>query len=104
MHAAAAFDIASGDVLVVREDVGRHNAVDKVVGRMLLDGDLPANALGLFVSGRVSFEIVAKAWAAGFTLLAAVSGPSSLAVDTARAGGVALVGFLRGSSMNVYHP
>ena len=68
-------------MLLVREDIGRHNAVDKVVGRLLLDGALPAAGLGLFVSGRASFEIVQKAWAAGFGTVVAVSAPSSLAVD-----------------------
>ena len=104
VHAAAVFDPRTGEILLVREDIGRHNAVDKVVGRMLLDGRLPATGLGLFVSGRASFEMVQKAWAAGFGLVAAVSGPSSLAVEAARAANLALVGFLRGEAMNVYTP
>jgi FdhD protein len=104
IHAASLFDPAIGDVLLVREDIGRHNAVDKVVGRLLLDGGLPAPGAGLLVSGRASFEIVQKAWAAGIGLVAAVSGPSSLAVETARRAGIALVGFLRPASANLYAP
>lgn len=103
VHAAAAFS-PEGTVLLTREDVGRHNAVDKVVGRMLLDGDLPATGLGLFVSGRASFELVQKAWAAGFSTLVAVSAPTSLAVQTARRAGLRLVGFTRGDRLNVYAP
>ena len=104
VHAAAAFDLVSGALYVVREDIGRHNAVDKVSGRLLLDGRLPASGLGLYVSGRASFELVQKAWAGGFRLLVAVSGPSALAVRTARAAGLALVGFARDDRMNVYAP
>ena len=103
VHAAAAFD-REGQPLVVREDIGRHNAVDKVVGRLLLDGRLPAIGLGLFVSGRASFEMVQKAWAAGFAAVVAVSGPSSLAVDTARAAGLTLAGFTRDGALNLYSP
>ncbi|MEY2422315.1 MAG: FdhD protein [Acidimicrobiaceae bacterium] len=101
VHAAAAFTVG-GETLVVREDIGRHNAVDKVVGRLLFDGRLPANDLGLYVSGRASFEIVQKAWAAGFAALVAVSAPSSLAVETARAAGLPLAGFARDGHMNLY--
>ena len=84
------------------EDVGRHNAVDKVVGRLLLDGRLPADDLGIMVSGRASFELVQKALVAGMPLLAAVSAPSSLAVELAREFNMTLLGFLRGQSFNVY--
>lgn len=104
LHAAALADEA-GAPIVVREDVGRHNAVDKCVGWAAMDGRLPASRLALMVSGRVSFEVVQKAVAAGVPLVAAVGAPSSLAVDVAREMNVTLVGFLRGPSFNVYtHP
>jgi FdhD protein len=103
VHAAAAFTSA-GEVLLTREDVGRHNAVDKVVGRLLLDGALPATGLGLFVSGRASFELVQKAWAAGFSTLVAVSAPTALAVHTARRAGLVLAGFVRSDRLNIYSP
>ena len=103
VHAAAAFRL-DGSIAVTREDVGRHNAVDKVVGRLLLDGALPAGHLALFVSGRASFEIVQKAWAAGFGTLVAVSAPTALAVESARRAGMTLAGFVRPGRMNVYSP
>jgi FdhD protein len=103
VHAAVAFARDGGPVLG-REDIGRHNAVDKVVGRLLLDDALPAGELGLWVSGRASFEIVQKAWAAGFGTVVAVSAPSSLAVSAARLAGMTLCGFARGGRLNVYTP
>jgi FdhD protein len=102
-HAAGAFD-RDGRLLVLREDIGRHNAVDKVIGHLLLDDRLPGIDCALFVSGRASFEMVQKAWAAGFSALVAVSGPSSLAVATARRSGITLVGFARGGNGSVYSP
>jgi FdhD protein len=108
VHGAAAFD-RSGRAVVVREDIGRHNAVDKVVGRLLLDDALPATDLGLYISGRAGFEIVQKAWAAGFSAVVAVSAPSALAVDAARVAGITLAGFVRSAddatpTCNVYSP
>lgn len=103
VHAAAVFD-ASGRPLIVREDIGRHNAVDKVVGRLLLDGRIPATGHGLFVSGRTSFEIVQKAWAAGLATVVSVSAPSSLAVEAAKRAGITLAGFARPGRVNVYSP
>jgi FdhD protein len=104
LHAAAVCD-ADGTVACVREDVGRHNAVDKVIGWAATQDRLPLAGTVLFVSGRSSFEVVQKAAVAGVPLVAAVSAPSSLAVELAEEVGITLVGFLRGTAMNVYtHP
>jgi FdhD protein len=101
LHAAAVFNQA-GEILFVREDVGRHNAVDKVIGALLLDAKLPASELGLIVSGRASFELMQKTLVAGIPLLAAVSAPSSLAVQLANEFGMTLIGFLRNEKFNIY--
>ncbi len=101
LHATGLFS-ADGKLLVSREDVGRHNAVDKVLGHLLLGGRIAASEVVLLVSGRVAFEIVQKALAARIAFIAAISAPTSLAVDFARTGGQTLVGFLRDGRMNVY--
>jgi FdhD protein len=101
IHAAGIFDM-DGELKIAREDIGRHNAVDKVVGRALLDDMLPLERLLLLVSGRASFEIIQKALAAGIPIVAAVSAPSSLAVELARDSNQTLIGFLRPPSFNIY--
>lgn len=101
LHAAGLFSIP-GEPIAFAEDVGRHNAVDKVIGRMLMAGRLPIADGVLAVSGRASFEIVQKAWVAGLGLICAVSAPSSLAIDLAEAAGITLIGFARDGGFNIY--
>jgi FdhD protein len=104
LHAAGAFT-TNGECTGSAEDVGRHNAVDKIIGRMLLDERLPAAGLVLAVSGRTSYEILQKAWIAGLELVCAVSAPSSLAIDLAESAGITLLGFTRDGGFNIYsHP
>jgi FdhD protein len=101
IHAAGIFDL-SGKPLIVREDIGRHNAVDKVIGRAFLDGKLPLDRHLMLVSGRASFEIMQKALAAGIPIIASVSAPSALAMEFARESNQTLIGFLRPPSFNLY--
>ena len=101
LHAAGLFT-PDGTLLALAEDIGRHNAVDKVVGRLVLTDRLPAHGTILFVSGRTSYEIIQKAWVAGIPCVASVSAPSSLAIELAREAGMTLIGFVREQGYNVY--
>ncbi len=105
IHAAGLFDAETGEPLVIREDVGRHNAVDKVIGWALMEGRLPLTGCVLQVSGRAGFELIQKAKMAGIPIFSAVSAPSALAADLAQSSGMTLAGFVRGDGLVIYsHP
>ena len=101
LHASGLFNSA-GDILAVREDIGRHNALDKLIGRTLMRDELPLSEYGIVVSGRASFELMQKAMMAGVPVVAAVGPPSSLAIELAEEFGMTLVGFLKADRFNVY--
>jgi FdhD protein len=103
LHACALVE-AGGDLVEVCEDVGRHNALDKLIGNRLLNRQLPLDSHVLLLSGRTSFEMVQKAWAGGFSVLVSVSAPTSLAVQTARRANLVLAGFVRSDRLNIYSP
>ena len=100
IHAAALFD-TSGNILLITEDIGRHNAMDKLIGFCLRESKIPLQKYGILVSGRTSFELIQKAWMAGVSIVAGVGAPSSLAIELAEEAGMSIIGFLKSSKYNV---